>query len=137
MENQSNTSVTFNNASVLTGTHLASIVDKMARDMKFYAIFYIIYGALMCLSIVGAIIGIPFIIYSLKLKDAAEEYQTFVQQKDFFMLNKAFENQQKFFFFHKILIIIGLVFFALYILLIIFIGTSMMMPGSGDFALLF
>ncbi|MDZ7714961.1 MAG: DUF5362 family protein [Balneolaceae bacterium] len=127
--------VNVKNLSVLAGENLVSVVDKMAADMKFYAIFYIIYGGLSCLTIIGAIIGVPMIIYNLKLKDAAEQYRDFAKSKDFFMLNKAFENQRKFFFFNKILIIISIVFIVLYIIFLIIFGASLFMsPEMSDFA---
>lgn len=132
-QDSENTEITFTNTSLLTGSILINTVQKMARDMRFFAIFYLIYGALMCLTIIGAIIGIPMIIYHLKLKDAADQYEDFLQRKDFFSMQKAFENQRKFFFFHKILIILGILFFVTYILFFIFIGTSMMMPDSSEF----
>ena len=134
--NQSTSSkVNVKNLSVLAGENLVSVVDRMASDMKFYAIVNVIVGGLNCLTIIGAIIGVPLIIYNLKLKDAADQYRDFANTKDFFMLNKAFENQRKFFFFNKILIIIGIVFMILYILAIIIFGVSVLMsPEIGEFA---
>lgn len=127
--------VTLQNVSILENSVLSSTINQMARDMRFYAIFYIITGAFYCLTIFGAIFGVPLIIYTLKLKDAADEFEEFGQSNDFFSLHKAMENQRKFFFFNKILIIIGIVFFALYFLLLIWFGTSLFfnMP-NGNFA---
>lgn len=125
--------VTLQNVSVLQNNVLSTTVDQMARDMKFYAIFYVIVGAIYCLSIFGAIFGIPLIIYSLKLKDSGDQFREFAKSKDFFILHKAMENQRKFFFFHKIIIIIGIIFMLLYLLLIIWLGTSMFfnMPDAN------
>lgn len=82
-------------------------VEKMTRDMKFFSTFYIIYGVIVSLTIIGAILGIPTIIYNLKLRDSAKSYQNFIDSNDFFHLSKAFENQRKFFLFNKILLKIG------------------------------
>lgn len=116
--------ITLHNISVLQGEALSEIVKNMASDMKFYAIFYLLVGIFYCLSIFGAIYGIPLIIYSIKLKDSADQYKGFVRDKDFEMLIKAMENQRKFFFFNKVVIIIGIVIFILYALLILWFGTS-------------
>ena len=106
-EEASEEQVTLKNVSLLSGNLLSTTVDDMARDMKFFAIFYVVMGGLSCLSIIGAIYGIPLIIYSLKLKDSADEFRRFADSKDFYMLQKAMENQRKFFFFQKVIILIS------------------------------
>lgn len=125
--------ITLQNISILQNNVLSSAVDQMARDMKFYAIFYVLAGAFYCLTIFGAIYGIPLIIYNLKLKDSGEQFKEFARSNDFSLLYKAIENQRKFFFFNKILIIIGIVFTVLYLLLLIWFGTSMFfgMPDAN------
>lgn len=134
MENShDNADVTFTNASMLTESLLVSSVQKMARDMRFFAIFYLIYGALMSLTIIGAIIGIPMIIYNLRLKESADQFEDFLERKDFYSLLQAFENQRKFFFFHKIMIMLLLAFFVAYILFFIYLGSSLMMPNESHF----
>lgn len=90
---------------------------KMANDMKFVGMFGIIYGAITCLSIIGAIIGIPLIIYSLRLREAADAFTLYQNSNDVNMLHRAFELQGGYFFFQKLMIIIGLVLFALYIII--------------------
>ncbi len=125
--------ITLQNISVLKNNMLGVTADQMARDMKFYAVFYVIVGAFYCFTILGALYGIPLIIYSLKLKDSAEQFREFAKSKDFFLLQRAMENQKKFFFFNKVIIIIGIIFTLLYILLIIWFGTSMFfnMPDAN------
>lgn len=127
-------SITLQNVSVIQNDLLAASANRMARDMRFNAIFYTIVGAIYCLTIFGAIYGIPLIIYNLKLKDSADQFERFTQNRDFMDLHKAMENQRKFFFFNKVLIIIGLVFTLLYILFLIWFGSSMFfnMP-EGNF----
>ncbi len=133
-EKESGSQVTLQNVSVLSGQNMVSIIDKMASHMKFFAIFYIVYGAIMCLTIFGAIIGIPMIIYNLKLKESADQFREFSGSKDFFVLNKALENQEKFFFFHKVLLIISIIFMILYITFLIVFGASLFMDMSQNFA---
>lgn len=128
--------ITLQNVSILQSKLLSGTVSQMASDMKFYAIFYVIVGVFYCFTIFGALYGIPLIIYSIKLKDSADEYRKFVRDKDFSSLLEAMENQRKFFFFNKVIIIIGIIFMLLYALLIIWFGSALFfdMPSSRNFA---
>ena len=47
-----------------------NIVHRMSGDMKFLGIFTIIMGSLSCITIIGAIIGIPYIIAGMRLKES-------------------------------------------------------------------
>jgi len=97
--------------------------SQMIGDMKFVGVFTIVYGAITCLSIVGAIIGIPMIIMGMRLRESADFYSSYQAQKDENALGLAFEKQGSYFNIQKILIIIGLVLIGLYILgIIIFAG---------------
>ena len=42
--------------------------EKMTNDMRFVGMFAIIYGALTCLSIIGALIGVPIIFVGLRMR---------------------------------------------------------------------
>lgn len=98
------------------------VFAKMTSDMRFVGLFTIIYGGLTCLSIIGAVIGIPLIIAGLRIREAAEEYNLFRTTDDNKALRRAFEKQQKYFNIIKILIIVGLVLFVLYIVFIVIFG---------------
>ena len=99
--------------------------SKMIGDMKFVGVFTIVYGAISCLSIVGAIIGIPMIIMGMRLRESADFYTSFQAQKDENALSLAFEKQGSYFNIQKILIIIGLVIIGLYIFGAIIFGVFM------------
>ncbi len=100
--------------------------SQMIGDMKFVGIFTIVYGAITCLSIVGAIIGIPMIIMGMRLRESAEFYTSYQVQKDDNTLHLAFEKQGSYFNIQKILIIIGMVIFGLYLVgAIIFAGIML------------
>ncbi len=130
--------ITLQNISLLNNNIMGATIDDMARDMKFYAVFYIVMGALSCLSIIGAVYGIPLIIYSIKLKDSAEQFRSFSSSKDFFQLQQALENQRKFFFFNKVVILIGITLFIFYILIIIWFGASLLSSlPTGQMAAIF
>ena len=107
------------NGSVTPTPMMQMTVSKMSGDMRFVGIFYIIMGALNCLSIVGAIIGVPYIICGLRLRESADAYSSFLGSNDSNLLERAFERQGSFFFIQKVLMIIGLIFAALGIILLI------------------
>ncbi|MDZ7693744.1 MAG: DUF5362 family protein [Balneolaceae bacterium] len=86
------------------------------------------------MTIVGAIIGIPMIIYHMKLIESAKSYRNFVESNDFFHLSKAFENQRKFFFFYKVLLILMIIFIVIYIIVMIYLLSLGMMSMPRNFA---
>lgn len=134
LDQQNTPEITLQNVSFLTNGQIDEHADKMAGDMRFFAIFYIIYGVLLSLTIVGAIIGIPMIIYHLKLNQSAQSFRKFAESKDFFHLHKAFENQRKFFFFYKILLIVILVLMVIYFIVIGYLLSLGMMNMPQNFA---
>jgi len=97
-----------------------TMFTRMTSDMKFLGMFYIIYGVLSSLTIIGAIIGIPLLISGLRLRSAADELNTFHSSNDSNYLRRGLELQGKFFNIHKIMVLVGLVIFVLYIVVIFF-----------------
>lgn len=106
-------------------------VNKMTGDMRFVGVFYIIMGVIYCLSIIGAVIGIPLIICGLRLRESADAFNGFLGSNDGSMLERAFERQGSFFFIQKVLMIIALVFMVLYIILIFAFGAAFFSAMSG------
>lgn len=102
------------------------IVSKLISDMKFVAWYCIIFGAIYCITILGAIMGVPLIIMGLRLKESAEELAIYKNSNDFTYLKRALDKQQRFFFIQKILMIISLVLMVLYIIFIAFFFTAFM-----------
>ena len=107
---------------------------KMTKDMRFIGMYHIIIGALSCLTIVGAVIGVPVIFIGLKMREAADQFDIFKLANNPQALRKGFELQGKFFNIWKILIIIGIVVTVLYLIgLVFFFGylfTSIDSYGS-------
>jgi hypothetical protein len=109
-------------------------IGKMIGDMRFVGIFYIIFGALYCLTIIGALIGIPMIIMGLRVREAADGFGGYQTSFDPNFLERGFERQQRFFFIQKVLMIIGLVLMVVYILFIIVFGAAMFSSlGGGNY----
>lgn len=114
----------FNQSSFNSSSEMAvlgPIVDKQARDMSFVGIIFIIMGGMTCLTITGAIFGIPYIIMGLRLRESSQALLSYLASGNVLELNNAFEKSSSFFSIMKIFIIIGLALFALSILVIIMI----------------
>lgn len=107
-------------------TPFQMIFDKMVKDMRFVGMFTIIYGAITCLSIIGALIGVPIIIIGLRIREAADQFAIFKATNEAAALRMGFELQGKFFRITKILIIIGIVLTLIWIaLIIIFLASGL------------
>ncbi len=105
--------------------------SKMTSDMKFLGMFYIVYGGLACLSIIGAIVGIPLLISGLRLRESADELNSFRDTNDSSFLRRGFELQGKFFRIQKIIIIVGIVITLLYIVgVFFFLGAVISEAGN-------
>ncbi len=101
------------------------LFTKMTSDMKFVGMFTIVYGVLTSLSIIGAVIGVPLIFAGLRIREAADEFNTFRLTNDNNALRRGFELQGKFFNIQKIIIIVGLVLTVIYIFGILIFGMAM------------
>lgn len=106
------------------GLHIT--VSNMAGDMNFVGIFYIIIGAIECLTIIGAVVGIPLIICGLRLRESSDSFKGYLASGDSFMLERALERESRFFFIQKVLMIITIAIFALYIVFFIVFGLSIL-----------
>ena len=102
-------------------------VREMTGHMNFVGIMGIILGALNCLSIIGAIIGVPYIIASLRIREAADNFNRYLNEGSTVTLEMAFEKQKSAFFITKVMLIIGLV---LAVVGIIFFLATMAMVGT-------
>lgn len=106
-------------SSLKTPSPFQFMFDKMTKDMRFVGMFSIVYGVLMCLTLIGALIGIPTIVIGLRIREAADQFAIFKMTNDAAALRNGFELQGKYFNIIKILIIVGLVLFVVYIILLI------------------
>jgi len=123
------------NGSSTISPMLQMTISKMNGDMRFVGIFYIIVGALYCITIIGAIVGIPLIISGLRVREAADSFGTYLNSNDTAFLERGFEKQGSFFFIQKVFMIITLVFIVLYIIFIIAFGAAMISSfGGGEFS---
>jgi len=93
------------------------LFDKMTGDMRFV-------GVITCLTIIGALFGVPTIIIGLRMREAADQFSMYKATNNAAALRQGFELQGKYFRIIKILIIIGIVFTVLYIILLIYLFTT-------------
>lgn len=98
-------------------------VSDMIRYMRFIGICNIILGAITCIGIITALIGVPAIISGIRLREAADAFERYLGSNAFQDIARAIERQTKFFFIQFILLIISLVILGIYILsMIAFLG---------------
>ena len=98
--------------------------SSLCDNMNFVGWAIIISGALNCLSIVGALFGVPYIFAGLRLTEAVKELRGYLQTGDKEAIFRAFEKQNRAFFIGKVLVIIGIVLFVLMVMIVIVVGMS-------------
>lgn len=92
---------------------------KPSRWIQFLSISILILGGFSCLTVVGAIIGVPMIFAGLRLQKG---YKSFIQYSETGNANAMFEtieNYHKFFKIFGIISLVHIIFFALYFIVII------------------
>lgn len=101
------------------------LYPKLAGNMKFIGIYYMILGVLSSITIIGAIVGIPMFLAGSRLRDAAENLKVYSGNKSEETLNRAFNLQNSSFFIYKIIILISIVLFVVYVIaMIAFISSG-------------
>lgn len=123
MDNQ-----TQDNPSYLTISFPGTVI-AMSKDMYFMGIIAIIFGALYCLSFIGAAIGIPLIFAGIRLKESSEAFKSYASLNDFKALEYAIFKQQRFFYIIKVLTIVSIILYVLFILF--YIGIIVVLLSSG------
>jgi hypothetical protein len=100
-------------------TSMSENVPKMARYMKFIGILEIIGGAIYCLTIIGALIGVPVIYMGIRMREAAEGFKKYLASDSKEDLNYAIDRQTRFFFIQFVLAIISLALLGIYLIVLI------------------
>jgi hypothetical protein len=112
---------------------LQAQLRSMSGDMTFLAIFEIIIGALYCLTIIGAAIGIPMIFAGMRLKESAEAFTSYTTAAESGMLRGALEKLGRHFHIHKILVIVSIALTILYVIFVVFLfGLFLSGVGGGE-----
>ena len=95
-------------------------MSKMTGYMRFLGILNIIFGALYCILL----IGIPIIFLGIRMRQAAENFERYSLTGNFQDLSNAIERQTRYFFIQYVFAIIGLIFLAIYFIVIIALVAS-------------
>ena len=127
MEDQTTTSNFQRNVNPLL-SELPFTISKTTRDMKFMGTFYIVYGIISCLSIFGAIIGVPMLISGLRLREAADEFNAYRDTNLLDRLYRGFERQGKFFSIQKIIVIVSIILAIFFIVVMIMVIAAGLLP---------
>lgn len=99
--------------------NINSIIDSLSGWMKFIGIYTIISGALTCLGIITAAIGVPLILAGIALVNGSKSLKIYNQQNNQYSLNEVFTYINKYFKTQGILVIVGIVLTLIYIVIII------------------
>ena len=103
---------------------LSTNLPNLAKYMRFVGLLAMIGGVLYCLTIIGAIIGIPVYIMGKRLRESADAFTSYNASSSGKDLEVAIERQTRAFFIQYVLAIIGLVIMAIYIVVLIGILVS-------------
>ncbi len=50
--------------------------------MRFVGTFYVVFGTLQCLSVIGAVVGIPYLIFGLRSRDSGQAFLSYAEMAD-------------------------------------------------------
>jgi hypothetical protein len=109
-----------------------SIIPDLSGNMQFVGMFNIVYGAISCITIIGALVGIPLIFSGLRLREAAALFEEYRRTGDTEAIMSGFERMNRAFFIAKILIIVSVALFVVYIAVFMIVGVSYL-GGFTDF----
>ena len=101
-------------------------------NMRFMGWMGLIYGILTCLSIVGAIVGIPLIIASNRFLGGIKRFENYRHDRSEAELRAGFEDLGSSFKTLKILSIVYIVLVACYIGLMIMLGGFGLLSGLAN-----
>ena len=114
--------------------YISSILDSLSGWMKFIGIYTIVVGAITCIGIITAAIGIPMIFSGIGLTNASKSLKEYREYNNQFTLNDFFTYLNKYFKIQGIFAIIGIVLSVIYIaFLLIFIIVGIYSYNSYGF----
>lgn len=102
-------------------TSLPTNLSNLSKYMKFIGLLAMIGGVLYCITIIGAIIGVPYFLMGKRIRESADAFDGYRTSGSASDLESAIEKQTRAFFIMYILAIIALVLLAIYLIVIIVI----------------
>ncbi len=101
------------------GNLLSTNLPNLAKYMNFIGLLAMIGGVIYCITIIGAIIGVPYFIMGKRLRESADAFASYNSSDSAKDLETAVERQTRAFFIMYVLAIISLVLLAIYLVVII------------------
>ena len=111
-------------ATAATSSSMSTNIPDLTKYMRLIGLLQMIGGVLYCLTIIGAIIGVPVYIMGKRLRESADAFTSYHASNSGRDLETAIERQTRAFFIQYVLAIIGLVIMAIYIVVMIGILVS-------------
>ena len=105
-------------------TLMSEKIPQMTKYMQFVGTFILVVGIIYCVTIIGAIFGIPMYYMGRRLKESAKSFLNYLRSDSRQDLYNAIEKQTRAFFIQYVFTIISLVLLALYIIILIIIFAS-------------
>ncbi len=105
---------------------------KTLSDMRFIGLVGMVYGVMTCLSLVGAVVGVPIIIAANRFLESIkilQEYRVHGRQGD---LSTAFHEMGRSFRLMKIIVLISIGLTVLYFMLIFMFGGLALLSELGS-----
>lgn len=118
----SDTEVRYDDSQILD--LMSEKIPQMAKYMKFIGTFTIIVGIIYCLTIIGAIVGIPMYYMGRRFRESAQSFLEYRRSDSKQDLYNAIEKQSRAFFIQYIFVLVGLVLMGLYIIGLIILFSS-------------
>ncbi len=98
---------------------ISNNLSNLSKYMSFIGLLAMIGGVLYCITIIGAIIGVPYYIMGRRLRESAEAFADYGTSGSAGDMETAIEKQTRAFFIMYVLAIIGLVLLAIYLVVVI------------------
>jgi len=102
-----------------TMTQMSTNLSNLSKYMKFVGLLMMIGGVIYCITIIGAIIGVPYYLIGKRLRESADAFADYNSSSSVSDLETAIGQQTRAFFIMYILAIIGLVLIAIYIVVLL------------------
>jgi len=102
-----------------TMTQMSTNLSNLSKYMKFVGLLMMIGGVIYCITIIGAIIGVPYYLIGKRLRESADAFADYNSSSSVSDLETAIGQQTRAFFIMYILAIIGLVLMAIYIVVLL------------------
>lgn len=100
-------------------TPMSTNLPNLSKYMRFIGLLAMIGGVLYCITIIGAIIGIPYYMMGKRLRESADAFAGYNATSSPADLEMAIGKQTGAFFIMYVLTIIGLVLLGIYLVVIV------------------